>query len=182
MPGHAEQSGGPVYYTAQWATRTSLSWSGTALSEPSGSALIDRHRELRVLPRIEVASREKSGLTVYFLMKTDYLQRLGSAVVPTPTRQMQEPPNYAGGWEGIKADTQYKKRGSCVLDADSSLRPGLPHASPALWSLAPVPSIGWPPRLSQGLKFRTFYPLLHLKASSGTPCQADRNPTPQESL
>lgn len=125
-----------VYYTAQWATRTSLSWSGTALSEPSGSALIDRHGELRVLPRIEVASREKLGLTAYFLMKTNYLQRLGSAIVPTPTRRMhKEPPNYADGREGIKADTQSKKRGSCVLDADSSPMPGLPHASPALWSL-----------------------------------------------
>lgn len=69
-----------VYYTAQWVTGTSLSWSGTALSEAPGSDLIDRHEELCVLPRIEVASREKSGLTACSHTKTDYLQRLGPAV------------------------------------------------------------------------------------------------------
>lgn len=67
----------------------------------------------------------------------------------------KEPPNYAGGWEGSKADTQSKKCGSCILDAER-----LPDA----WShtcssstvvsehliLAPVPSIGWTLRLSQG--------------------------------
>lgn len=172
-----------VYYTAQWVTGTSLSCSGTALSEAPGSDLIDRYEELCVLPRIEVASREKLGLTAHSHTKTDYVQtRTCCRQAELPMHK--EPPNYAGDWEGSKADTQSKKRGSCILDAEQ-----LPDArSPTCFSStvvsehlipAPVPSIGWTPRLSQGLKFRTFYPLLHLKTSSGTPCQSDGKPTPQ---
>lgn len=69
-----------VYHTAQWVTGTSLSWSGTALSEAPGSDLIDRHEELCVLPRTEVASREKLGLTACSHTRKHYLQILKPAV------------------------------------------------------------------------------------------------------